>query len=86
MKFNYKWYLKDGYPAAGIENHGSKVFGTFICGGGSSMGYKLAGYHHLGGVEIDPKVAEVYKANHNPEYLFVEDIRNFRKRPQLPKE
>jgi len=86
MKFNYKWYLKDGYPAPGVENHGSKVFGTFICGGGSSMGYKLAGYHHLGGVEIDPKVAEVYKANHNPEYLFVEDIRDFRKRTQLPKE
>jgi len=86
MKFNYKWQLKDGYPAPGAEQHNSKVFGTFICGGGSSMGYKLAGYHHLGGVEIDPKVAEVYKINHDPKYLFVEDIRDFRKRPQIPKE
>ena len=86
MKFDYKWYLKDGYPAPEVEAHNLTVFGTFICGGGSSMGYKLAGYHHLGGVEIDPKVAEIYKTNHNPEYLFVEDIRDFRKRKDLPKE
>ena len=35
--FPYLWRLADGYPAKGIENHGCKVFGTFICGGGSSM-------------------------------------------------
>lgn len=68
-KFKYKWNLSDGYPAQKINPHGLKVFGTFICGGGSTMGYKLAGYEHLGGVEIDPKVADVYKANHNPKYL-----------------
>lgn len=85
-KFPYKWHLKDGYPAKGIEKHGLKVFGTFICGGGSSMGYKLAGFEHLGGVEIDPKVAEVYKANHSPKYLYVEDIRKFNARNDLPKE
>ena len=48
--FPYRWSLADGYPAKGITYHGRKVFGTFICGGGSTMGYKLAGYHHLGGV------------------------------------
>lgn len=85
-KFPYKWYLKDGYPSKGIAKHGLKVFGTFICGGGSTMGYKLAGYDHLGGVEIDPKVASVYKANHNPKHLFVEDIRLFNKRQDLPAE
>ena len=58
--FPYRWKLSDGYPAGGIAYHGRKVFGTFICGGGSTMGYKLAGYDHLGGVEIDPKVAAVY--------------------------
>ena len=52
-KFPYKWYLKDGYPAKDIEPNNLNVFGTFICGGGSSMGYKLAGFEHLGGVEID---------------------------------
>jgi DNA (cytosine-5)-methyltransferase 1 len=50
------------------------------------MGYKLAGYEHLGGVEIDPKVAAVYKANHKPKYLYVEDIRAFNKRTDLPAE
>lgn len=85
-KFPYKWRLSDGYPAAGIEKHGAKVFGTFVCGGGSTMGYKLAGYEHIGGVEIDPKVAAIYKANHNPKHLFVEDIRVFNQRTDLPAE
>jgi len=81
-KFPYKWYLKDGYPS----KNGLKVFGTFICGGGSTMGYKLAGFEHLGGVEIDPPIADVYKTNHNPKYLFVEDIREFAKRNEYPKD
>jgi DNA (cytosine-5)-methyltransferase 1 len=85
-KFPYKWNLADGYPAKGIEAHGLKVFGTFICGGGSTMGYKLAGFDHIGGVEIDPKVAEVYKVNHNPKHLFIEDIRDFNQRKELPEE
>lgn len=85
-KFAYKWNLSDGYPAPGIEKHGLKVFGTFICGGGSTMGYKLAGFDHVGGVEIDPQVADVYKANHNPKYLFIEDIRDFANRAIFPDE
>ena len=85
-KFKYKWNLSDGYPAEGIEKHGLKVFGTFICGGGSTMGYKLAGFEHLGGVEIDPQVADVYKTNHNPKYLFIEDIREFANRTDFPED
>ena len=81
-KFPYKWYLKDGYP----DKNGFKVFGTFINGGGSSMGYKLAGFEHLGGVEIDPQVADIYKTNHKPKYLYVDDIREFNKRDDLPEE
>lgn len=50
------------------------------------MGYKLAGFEHLGGVEIDPPVADIYKTNHHPKHLFVEDIRVFRKRDDLPPE
>jgi DNA (cytosine-5)-methyltransferase 1 len=84
--FPYKWYLKDGYPSKGITKNNLNVFGTFICGGGSTMGYKLAGYNHLGGVEIDKEVAKVYKLNHDPKYLFNEDIREFNKRQDLPKE
>lgn len=85
-KFKYKWNLSDGYPAEEIEKHELKVFGTFICGGGSTMGYKLAGFNHLGGVEIDPQVADVYKTNHDPKYLFVEDIREFANRTEFPEE
>ena len=50
------------------------------------MGYKLAGFDHLGGVEIDPPIADVYKTNHRPKYLFTEDIRDFNKRADLPEE
>jgi DNA (cytosine-5)-methyltransferase 1 len=85
-KFPYRWNLSDGYPAAGIEYHGAKVFGTFISGGGSTMGYKLAGWNHIGGVEIDKQVAECYRKNHSPKYLFNEDIREFNKREDLPDE
>lgn len=85
-RFPYRWQMKDGYPAKGIEKNNLNVFGTFICGGGSSMGYKLAGYNHLGGVEIDPRVAKVYKDNHKPNYLYVEDIRVFNERTDLPDE
>lgn len=85
-KFPYRWNLADGYPAKGIQQHDSTVFGTFVCGGGSTMGYKLAGYKHLGGVEIDPAIADVYKANHKPLHFFLEDIRAFNQRQDLPPE
>lgn len=82
--FPYKWYLSNGYPSKGIDYHKLKVFGTFVCGGGSTMGYKLAGYDHLGGVEIDPAIAKVYKINHSPKFLFIEDIRDFVNRKTFP--
>jgi len=69
-KFFYKWNLKDGYPAKGIEKHGLKVFSTFACGGGSSMGYKLAGYDVIGANDIDPQMTKVYKENHKPKIFF----------------
>lgn len=50
------------------------------------MGYKLAGFEHLGGVEIDPPIADVYKANHSPKLLYNEDIRVFNSRDNLPPE
>ena len=77
--FPYKWNLADGYPSANIQKNEYNVFGTFICGGGSTMGYKLAGFNHLGGVEIDPPIANVYKTNHKPKHLYNLDIREFNK-------
>jgi DNA (cytosine-5)-methyltransferase 1 len=83
--FPYRWYLADAYAAQHVTAHGCKVFGTFVCGGGSTMGYKLAGFTHLGGVEIDATVASIYKHNHSPEHLYIEDIRHFNARDDLPK-
>ncbi len=78
----YRDWKKEDYPKPGKL----KVFGTFVCGGGSSMGYKLAGFNHLGGVEIDYKMADLYQQNHYPKYLYIEDIRAFNKRTDLPEE
>ena len=66
--------------------HNLKVFWTFVGGGGSTMGYKLAGFQHLGGVEIDPKMAKIYQTNHKPECFYLEDIRDFNQRGNLPTE
>lgn len=81
-KYSYKWNLKD---AVFTKNKG-KVFSCFACGGGSTMGYKLAGFDVLGCNEIDPKIMEVYKLNHKPKYAFLEPIQTFKNRKNLPKE
>ena len=68
-----EWNLKD---LKNIEKNNLKVFSCFCCGGGSTMGYKLAGYTSLGGNEIDPKMALIYKSNHNPTIFYQCDIRD----------
>ena len=70
---DWKWSFSD-YPK---EKNGLKVFSCFACGGGSTMGYKLAGCDVLGCVEIDPKMNEIYVNNHHPKYNFCMDIRDF---------
>lgn len=65
--FNYKWKLENDYPSS---KNGLKVFSTFACGGGSTMGYKLAGYSVIGANDIDPQMSKVYRQNHNPQYFF----------------
>ena len=82
---DWKWTMKDDYPK---EKNGLKVFSCFACGGGSTMGYKLAGCEVIGCCEIDPKMNEVYIKNHHPKYNFLTDIRDFNKIPNeaLPQE
>lgn len=80
--FHYMWNLKDGFN---IDND-LKAFGLFVCGGGSTMGCKLAGFNHLGGVELMTRVADIYKLNHKPKYMFNMDIRHFNKMTDLPAE
>jgi len=81
IKYPYIWNLKDGYP---IEKNGYKCFGTFVCAGGSSMGYKLAGFDHIGGVELTPHYSELYLENHKPKKFYTQDIREWNKRNDLP--
>lgn len=82
---DWKWTMAKDYPK---ENNGLKVFSCFAGGGGSTMGYKLAGCEVIGCCEIDKKMNDVYVKNHNPKYNYLMDIRDFNKIPngQLPEE
>jgi DNA (cytosine-5)-methyltransferase 1 len=75
---NYRW-TKAEYPKERKHN----VFSTFACGGGSSMGYKLAGYNVIGANDIDPKMAKIYQENHKPKLYYLEDIRALTERTDL---
>ncbi|WOQ71407.1 DNA cytosine methyltransferase [Bacillus stratosphericus] len=82
---NYRWKLSD---LKNVPSNGLKVFSTFSCGGGSSMGYKLAGFELIGNCEIDPQMMKIYKKNHKPKYPYLMDIREFNQIPlsNLPEE
>lgn len=82
---DWKWTMAEDYPT---EKNGLKVFSCFACGGGSTMGYKLAGCEVLGCCEIDPKMNEVYVKNHHPKHNFLMDIREFNALPndEIPAE
>lgn len=79
------WNLKDLKKP---KDDAPTVFSCFHCGGGSTMGYKLAGFKVLGGVEIDPKMMEMYRKNHNPEFSYLMGVQDFKniESSQLPEE
>lgn len=79
--FDWKWYLKDIKQDKDVN-----VFSCFSCGGGSSMGYKRAGFKVLGNCEIDPRMNAVYIKNNHPKYNFLMDLREFNKKTDLPEE
>lgn len=78
--FSVKWFLKDLKQDKPV-----KVFSIFSCGGGSSMGYKRAGFEVIGNCEIDPEINKVYIANNCPKYNYNMDVRDFLKQ-ELPQE
>lgn len=82
---DWKWTMANDYPK---KKNGLEVFSCFACGGGSTMGYKLAGCEVIGCCEIDPKMNEVYVKNHHPKHNFLMDIRDFNALPneQIPEE
>ena len=81
-KFPYRWTLKD----ARFTKDKGKVFSCFACGGGSTMGYKLAGFDVIGCNEIDPRMNKVYVANHHPRLNYLAPIQEFKLRKDLPAE
>lgn len=81
-KFPYKWTLRD----AVFTKDKGKVFSCFACGGGSTMGYKLAGFDVIGCNEIDKRMNETYMKNHNPRFNFLCDIRELVASEDLPEE
>lgn len=81
-KYHHTWELK---KTKFTKDKGT-VFSTFSCGGGSTMGYKLAGFDVIGCCEIDPKMMKAYRANHDPKYHYLESIADFKNRDDLPPE
>ena len=79
----YEWNLKD---LKNIPKNDYKVFSCFSCGGGSTMGYKLAGFNVLGNCEIDKKINEVYIENHKPKYNYCMPIQEMNQLKEYPKE
>lgn len=83
--FPWKWNLTD---LEQVKKNGLNVFSCFSCGGGSTMGYKLAGYTVIGNCEIDRDMNKIYNINHHPKYSYLMDVRDFYKQDNtlLPKE
>lgn len=56
--------------------NGYEVVSTFSGGGGSCLGYRMAGYHVIWANEFVPAAQEVYRANHPDTILNTRDIRS----------
>ena len=81
-KYKFDWSFSD----TTFTKDKGQVFSCFACGGGSTMGYKLAGFDVIGCNEIDPRMMEVYRKNHSPKFSFLEPIQEFKKKENLPDE
>ena len=82
MNNPHAWNLSD-LPS--IPQNGLNVMTTFSCGGGSSMGYKLAGCNVIAANDIDPEMAWHYRLNLKPKHYFLCPIRDLLTQP-LPDE
>lgn len=71
--YAHKWTLEDlPEPADDMPT----VFSTFSCGGGSTMGYKLAGFNVIGANDIDPEMREHYETNLHPKHYIEAPIKD----------
>ena len=69
---HWPWSIADSHMPKNV----GRVMSTFACGGGSSLGYKLAGFDVVAMNEIDERVAAVYLANNQPDHQFICSIRD----------
>ena len=67
------WRMTDLH---GRPTNGLRVVSTFACGGGSSLGYKLAGCTVVGANDIDPDMAWHYQKNIAPPHYHLGPIRD----------
>ena len=81
-KYKFDWSFSD----TTFTKDKGQVFSCFACGGGSTMGYKLAGFDVIGCNEIDPRMMEVYRKNHSPKFSFLEPIQEFKNKEVYPDE
>jgi len=79
--YPYEWNLS----TSNFTKDKGKVFECFASGGGSTMGYKLAGFDVIGCNEIDKRMMKAYILNHNPKNSYLEPIQTFKLREDLPK-
>ena len=59
-----------------VQKINIKVMSTFSCGGGSSMGYKLAGCDVIAANDIDPEMRYHYEMNLNPKSYYLCPIKD----------
>ena len=64
---NLQWKLAD---LDAVPKNGRRVFSTFACGGGSTMGYKMAGFDVVAANDIDKEMRWHYERNHSPTFYF----------------
>ena len=69
----FAWNLSD---LDTIPSNGLKVMSTFSCGGGSSMGYKMAGCTIVAANDIDPEMAWHYQHNLHPPLYYLCPVRD----------
>lgn len=79
----YEWYLSDLNK---VKKNDYKVFSCFSCGGGSSLGYKLAGFNVIGNCEIDKRINNIYVKNNHPKYNYCIGIQEMNKLKEFPEE
>jgi DNA (cytosine-5)-methyltransferase 1 len=83
LNFNYEWNLSD---LKKVKSNNLKVFSCFSGSGGSTMGYKMAGYNTIGCLEIDPEMLKTYVSNLNPKLPILDSIQTFKTKSSYPEE